>query len=278
VYENEEGFMRPDEARQVVARLHDAQNTFYRGGGSAALREVLADDVAWHVPGSSAIAGDHRGIEAVLGYFARRRDLADRSFRMTNRRILTDDDGWVAAITDGYAVIDGRDLTWSTVGLYQVRDGRIAACRLLPFDAAAFDAIWTPRAAGPVHTTTLRVPPRCCDAQGMVHAGRFYDFFEDAFLGWLDEHIGGYARLRETGTDLVVVASGCDHATPARLDDRLTIDAQPIRRGRTSLTMSYLIRRRQTVIVTGRTTYVAVAKGDGPTPLPDVITAALDRT
>jgi hypothetical protein len=32
--------------------------------------------------------------------------------------------------------------SWSTVGLYRVRDDRIAECWLLPLDAAAFDAIW----------------------------------------------------------------------------------------------------------------------------------------
>ena len=33
--------------------------------------------------------------------------------------------------------------TWSTVGLYDTRDGRIAVCWLLPLDATEFDAIWS---------------------------------------------------------------------------------------------------------------------------------------
>ncbi|MGH3390098.1 MAG: NUDIX domain-containing protein [Actinomadura sp.] len=128
---------------------------------------------------------------------------------------------------------------------------------------------------GPVHVSPLRVRPRYCDAQGMVHASRYYEFFEDAFLGWLDEHVGGYERLRRAGTDLVVVASGCDHGEPARLDDRLAVDVRPVRVGRTSLTMSFTIRRQETVIVTGRTTYVAVGDGTGSVPLPEPLTAAL---
>lgn len=128
---------------------------------------------------------------------------------------------------------------------------------------------------GPVHVAPLRVRPRYCDAQGMVHASRFYEFFEDAFLGWLDEHVGGYERLRQTGTDLVVVASGCDHGDPARLDDRLTVHVRPVGAGRTSLTMSFTIRRQETVIVTGRTTYVAVGDAKGSVPLPECLTAAL---
>ena len=267
--------MRQDAARRLLARLHEAQNTFYRGGDSAALRDVLTDDIAWHVPGRSAISGAHHGIDAVLAYFARRRDLADRSVQLTSRQVLAGDGDQIVSVTDGSAVIDGREVAWSTVGLYQVRDGRIAVCRLLPFDSEAFDAIWAERAAGPVHAAPLYVRPRYCDAQGMVHASRYYEFFEDAFLGWLDEHVGGYGRLREAGTDLVVVASGCDHHSPARLDDRLTVRVRPVRIGRTSLTMSFTIRRQETVIVTGRTTYVAVEDRKGSVPLPQPLTAAL---
>jgi hypothetical protein len=44
--------------------------------------------------------------------------------------------------TEGDAVIDGVERRWSTVGLYRLRERRVAACWLLPLDAAAFDAIW----------------------------------------------------------------------------------------------------------------------------------------
>lgn len=269
--------MHQDEARQVLARLHQAQNAFYGGGGSAAVRELLAEDIVWHVPGSNAISGEYHGIDAVMRYFARRRDLADRSFRLTSREILTGDEGWMAAVTDGHAVIDGREATWSTVGLYQVRHGRIAVCRLVPFDAAAFDAIWPDREAGPTHIAHLQVRPRFCDAQGMVHASRYDEFFEDAFVGWLDQHVGGYGRLRDARTDLVVVASSCDHATPAHLEDRLTVHVRPLRWRRTSITMSFVIHRQEVIVATGRTTYVAVAAGKGSVPLPEPLTAALHR-
>jgi hypothetical protein len=34
------------------------------------LRGLLADDIAWHVPGRRAIADDWRGYDRVLGYVA----------------------------------------------------------------------------------------------------------------------------------------------------------------------------------------------------------------
>jgi ketosteroid isomerase-like protein len=134
------------EAQRVLARLHEAQGAFYAGGTPEPLRNVLTEDIAWVVPGRNAIAGTYHGLDAVMAYFARRRDLADRSFRMHPGELLVGDGDHVAALTDGTATIAGVEHRWSTVGLYRLRGDRVAACWLLPLDPAAFDAIWAPRA------------------------------------------------------------------------------------------------------------------------------------
>jgi hypothetical protein len=59
--------------------------------------------------------------------------------------VLVGEGDHVAALTDGSATIDGVERRWSTVGLYRIEGGRVAACWLLPLDPDAFDAIWTPR-------------------------------------------------------------------------------------------------------------------------------------
>jgi ketosteroid isomerase-like protein len=134
--------MDRDQARRVLVRLHEAQGAFYAGGPAEPLRALLTDDIVWVVPGSNEIAGEYRGIDDVMAYFARRRDLAARSFRMHPGDLLTGDGDRVAVLTDGTATIGGIERRWSTVGLYRLRDGRVAACWLLPLDPAAFDAIW----------------------------------------------------------------------------------------------------------------------------------------
>jgi ketosteroid isomerase-like protein len=136
--------MDKSSALALLTRLHEAQNSFY-GGGTAAFQAILAPDVVWTVPGSNAIAGTYRGVGQVLDYFARRRDLADSTFRLHRKDVLVGDGDQIAAVTDGTATIGGQPRRWSTVGLYEVRDGRIAACWLLPLDPAEFDAIWSPR-------------------------------------------------------------------------------------------------------------------------------------
>ena len=131
-------------AAQSLARLHAAQESFYGGGDDGPVREVLCPVVVWVVPGASPIAGRHVGVEAVMAYFTKRRELAANTFRMRPAELLAGDGDRVAMVTYGTATIDGREQSWGTVGLYRLRGWRIAECHLLPFDQAQFDRIWTP--------------------------------------------------------------------------------------------------------------------------------------
>jgi ketosteroid isomerase-like protein len=124
--------------------LQQAQNAFYAGGEDSPLRKLLTPDVTWIVPGESYVAGSYRGIDSVFDYFRRRRDFANGTFQMHRRDILAGDGDRVAALTDGTAMIGGRQRCWSTVGVYDtVEDRRISACWLLPFDQREFDSIWS---------------------------------------------------------------------------------------------------------------------------------------
>jgi hypothetical protein len=134
--------MNRDTAIGLLDRLHNAQNEFYAGGSGARLHELLAASITWTVPGDNRIAGTYRGLEEVLDYFRRRRELADRTFQMKRRDVLVGDGDRLAALVDGFATIDNVDHRWSTVGLYDVIDQQIAACWLLPLDQYAFAAIW----------------------------------------------------------------------------------------------------------------------------------------
>ena len=134
--------MNRNTAIGLLDRLHRAQNDFYAGGSDAVLRQLLATNVAWTVPGNNRIAGTYRDLEQVLDYFRQRRELADHTFQMTRRDVLVGDGDRIAALTDGFATIGNVDHHWSTVGLYDVVDQHITACWLLPLDQDAFDAIW----------------------------------------------------------------------------------------------------------------------------------------
>ena len=135
--------MNRDFAIDLLDRLHSAQNELYAGGSGTALQQLLAPNITWTVPGDNRIAGTYRGLEEVLDYFRRRRDIANHTFQMKRRDVLVGDGERLAALTDGFATICGVEYSWSTVGLYDVINRQIGACWLLPVDQRAFDAIWS---------------------------------------------------------------------------------------------------------------------------------------
>ena len=130
---------------EVVREFHERQGRFYGGGPIEPLREMLTEDVVWHVPGRNPIAGDHTGIGAVLDYFTRRRELASATFRVHVREVLASGD-LVIQLAGGTAEVGGSERAWETVGVFRVRDGKIAEGRLVPFDQYLFDEVWSGRA------------------------------------------------------------------------------------------------------------------------------------
>jgi ketosteroid isomerase-like protein len=147
---------RLDSVRKCIDLLHTAQKEFYAGGSADRLRSVLTHDVVWSVPGRNAIAGRYEGIENVIAYFVRRRDMAARTLSLQTHDILVGQGDFVAALTDGRASLDGVQRQWSTVGVYQLRDDRVAACWLLPLDFELFDRIWQAPTRTRVQTNATR--------------------------------------------------------------------------------------------------------------------------
>jgi ketosteroid isomerase-like protein len=128
---------------RLLQAFYQAQAAFYAGGDdTASLRGRLADDIVWHVPGRSPIAGHYHGHQEVLGYFAARRAHAKATFQVLPRAILADNQ-WAVQLADGRLERDGQLRTWQTVGVFRIADGKIAECWLVPFDQYLFDELWS---------------------------------------------------------------------------------------------------------------------------------------
>jgi len=132
---------RPSEAIEMVNELHRRQGEMYGGGSVGPVAELLAPDIVWHVPGTSPIAGDHRGVEQALSYFERRRDLANATMRMRPGEVISEGEA-VAQLVEGSAVLDGEEVSWQTVGVYRVDSRRVREVWLVPLDLEHFDRIW----------------------------------------------------------------------------------------------------------------------------------------
>jgi ketosteroid isomerase-like protein len=134
------------DAHAVLDRLHATLGAYYAGAADqAAVRELFTPDVAWHVPGHNAIAGDYQGVDEVLTYFARRRDHAAGTFEMHPRDTLIGSTEFVGVLTEGTATIGGGRHRWSTVGIYRLAGDQIAECWLLPLNSGEFDRVWAYR-------------------------------------------------------------------------------------------------------------------------------------
>jgi ketosteroid isomerase-like protein len=135
------GDARSESNVELVAELHRRQAAMYAGGDTAPVAELLDPGIVWHVPGTSPIAGEHRGREAVLDYFRRRRELARGTMRMHPRGWLAEGDA-VVQLVDGSAELGGQSVRWHTVGVYRIRDGRVAEVWLVPLELDEFERIW----------------------------------------------------------------------------------------------------------------------------------------
>ena len=118
------------------------QGAMYRGGDAEAVRERLTPEVVWHVPGTSPIAGDHRGRDAVMAYFERRRALAGGAMTIIPGAQLVSGDT-VIQLADGRIERAGESLRWRTAGIYRFEGDRVAEAWLVPLELDAFDAIWS---------------------------------------------------------------------------------------------------------------------------------------
>jgi ketosteroid isomerase-like protein len=77
----------------LVRKGYVAFNT----GDIETLVQLMSHDVIQHVPGSSALAGDYKGIEAVLGYYAKLSEVTDGTARAHLIDVHGDGHGHVVA-------------------------------------------------------------------------------------------------------------------------------------------------------------------------------------
>ncbi len=104
------------------------------------LRTFWADDIVYHVPGANPIAGDHKGLDAVLALFAK---LMEMNVRIVEVHDVLPSDDHVVALVGGTASRQGEELSVNQANIYHVRDGKIKEAWLLSTDQRAFDEFFS---------------------------------------------------------------------------------------------------------------------------------------
>jgi uncharacterized protein len=111
-------------------------------GDVAGLVGLFADDAVWHVPGTSAMAGDYRGRDEIGAFLRRTAELTGGTYRVELLWVVADDEHTVAVYRARGERDDGRSLDIEQALLIELRKGLWSDIRAQPLDQAAFDAFW----------------------------------------------------------------------------------------------------------------------------------------
>lgn len=259
----------------IVERFLECQRAMYAGGELGPVAELLAEDVVWHVPGTSPIAGDYRGREAVLGYFATRRRLAGGEISIVKHGELAGEDVLIQ-LADGRASFGGHALGWRTAGIYRVAGETIAEAWLVPLDAGAFDSVWCRTRTTPF-VYRQRVRPQDCAASTFLGHPRFLEFFEAAFIEWWRARFGASLHeLLDPDRRLTLAGVEVDYHAPVRVDDELAVEVHLDRASPRSLQLHYDARVGEALVASASSRYVCLDAGTGrPAAFPEVVRQAL---
>jgi len=104
---------------ELVRRAFDA----FAKGDVDTMRELTDQDAVWHTPGRNLLSGDYRGIDEILGFFARVAELTGGTFRAELHDVVANDEHAVA-IYVSRGEREGRTLENRTVLVQHIRNGK----------------------------------------------------------------------------------------------------------------------------------------------------------
>ncbi len=123
---------------ELIRRFHDAQGR----ADAAAVLELLAGDVIWHVPGRNLLSRDYNGKGEVAGFFLKVRELSGGTIRTDLIDVLVSE-SFAVALVRVFAQRNGKSLDGEFQGFtYRVKNGKIAEFWFLVEDRYAVDAFW----------------------------------------------------------------------------------------------------------------------------------------
>ena len=115
----------------VVQRFYEG----YAGQDMEKIREVLAEDVTWLIPGHHPLAGLKRGADEIVAFF---NQLAKANFQAEVISLSASED-WVVDVHRGWGEYGEATLDMNWVLAYRIRDGKIAEVQNFAADQHAAD-------------------------------------------------------------------------------------------------------------------------------------------
>jgi ketosteroid isomerase-like protein len=122
--------------------LKSAYEAFANGDVPGVLA-VLAEDIDFHIPGDSPVAGTYTGHDEVVGFFQKLGQLSNGTFTVTAREIFDNGTGTVAALCTLGGERNGQNSSFDTVQVWRFADGKATSFREFNDDQAGLDAFWS---------------------------------------------------------------------------------------------------------------------------------------
>lgn len=130
-----------EDASSPVEVLRAGYRAFAAGDIPAVLA-VSDPDIAWHEPGRNPVAGDYKGHDEVVGFFAKLMEASGGTFALDVHHIVAAGDRVLALVTE-HATRDGSPLSVSAVHAWRFAGGKVTEFTNHYSDQAAVDAFWS---------------------------------------------------------------------------------------------------------------------------------------
>jgi uncharacterized protein len=128
----------PENAYESLVRrtYHD-----FEAGDLDLLGVVMAQDVVWHEPGRSSLAGDYKGPEEVLGFLRELKTRSDGTFTTEVLDVLSEPERAVVLQRESAARND-KTLDVIAAVEFEFHRGKITEVTVYQHDTYAFDEFW----------------------------------------------------------------------------------------------------------------------------------------
>src|SRR5262245_41364331 len=121
----------------LVTRCYAA----FAAGDVDRLGDLMADDVVWHEPGHSPIAGDHKGRAGIAGFLQQLQTLSGGTLAVELIDVMVNAERAVA-VQRVTAQVGERTLDVIDALDFEIHNGRITEVSVYQQDAYLFDDFW----------------------------------------------------------------------------------------------------------------------------------------
>ncbi|MGD0881647.1 MAG: nuclear transport factor 2 family protein [Acidimicrobiales bacterium] len=130
--------MTPEDAYESLVRRTYQD---FESGDLDLLGVVMAQEVVWHEPGRSSLAGDYKGPEEVLGFLRELRERTDGTFKIEVLDVLSEP-GRAVVFQRETAVRAEKTLDVVVAVEFEIHNGKITEVTVYQHDTYGFDEFW----------------------------------------------------------------------------------------------------------------------------------------